>query len=57
MYFMTEGFIPAHGGYETLLSYQQAKVVYDGMARFCESLQEKRKRMLRTRLRQTQQEI
>jgi len=41
---MTEGFIPPHGGYETLLSYQKAKVVYDGTVRFCERFVEKRDR-------------
>ena len=30
------GFIPPHGGYEKLLSYQKARVVYDGTVRFCE---------------------
>jgi four helix bundle suffix protein len=29
------GFIPAHGGYENLLSFQKARIVYDGTARFC----------------------
>lgn len=34
---MTEdGFIPKHGGYEKLLSYQKAKIVYDGTVYFCE---------------------
>jgi four helix bundle suffix protein len=32
---MTEGFIPKHGGYEDLLSYQRAVIVYDGTIRFC----------------------
>ena len=41
---MTTGFIPAHGGYEELLSYQKAKVVYDGTARFCERFVQKRDR-------------
>src|SRR5437870_2329700 len=41
---MTEGFIPAHGGYEKLLSYQKAKIVYDGTRRFCERFLEKRDR-------------
>jgi four helix bundle suffix protein len=41
---MTEGFIPAHGGYETLLSYQKAKIVYDGTARFCKRFVQKRDR-------------
>ena len=30
------GFIPAHGGYESLLSYQKARIVYDGTVFFCE---------------------
>jgi four helix bundle suffix protein len=32
---MAEGFIPPHGGYETLLSFQKARVVYDGTVCFC----------------------
>src|SRR5688572_18962861 len=40
----TEGFIPAHGGYENLLSYQRAEMVYDATARFCERFLEKRDR-------------
>jgi len=31
-----EGFIPAHGGYEELLSFEKARIVYDGTVRFCE---------------------
>jgi four helix bundle suffix protein len=30
------GFIPAHGGYEELISFRKARVVYDGTVRFCE---------------------
>lgn len=41
---MTEGFIPPHGGYEELLSYQKAKIVYDGTARFCERFLQKHDR-------------
>jgi len=41
---MTEGFIPPHGGYEQLLSYQKAKIVYDGTVRFCERFLQKRDR-------------
>jgi hypothetical protein len=26
---MAEGFIPPHGGYQKLLSYQKAEIVYD----------------------------
>ena len=33
---MTGGFIPPHGGYRKLLSYQRAEVVYDATVRFCE---------------------
>jgi len=29
-------FIPPHGGYEDLLSFQKARIVYDGTVRFCE---------------------
>jgi four helix bundle suffix protein len=32
---MTEGFIPAHGGYEDLLSFQKARVIYDATVWFC----------------------
>jgi four helix bundle suffix protein len=32
---MPERFIPAHGGYENLLSFQKARIVYDGTVRFC----------------------
>ncbi len=33
---MTEGFIPAHGGYGDLLSYRKAVIVYDATYRFCQ---------------------
>jgi four helix bundle protein len=33
---MSEGFIPPHGGYQELLSYQRAEIVYDATVRFCE---------------------
>ncbi len=32
----TEGFIPPHGGYEDLLSFKKARVIYDGTVKFCE---------------------
>ena len=35
------GFIPAHGGYEDLLSYQRSVIVYDGTVRFCERFLDK----------------
>jgi len=31
-----EGFIPPHGGYQDLLSFQKARLVFDGTVRFCE---------------------
>jgi four helix bundle suffix protein len=34
----TEHFIPPHGGYENLLSFQKARIIYDGTVRFCERL-------------------
>jgi four helix bundle suffix protein len=32
---MAEGFIPPHGGYRKLLSYQRAEIVYDATVCFC----------------------
>jgi four helix bundle suffix protein len=32
---MTDHFIPAHGGYQGLLSYRKAEIVYDATVRFC----------------------
>ena len=40
----TEGFIPAHGGYEQLHSFQKARIVYDGTVKFCERFVDKRSR-------------
>jgi len=40
----TRGFIPAHGNYRELLSYQKAEVIYDLTYRFCERFLEKRDR-------------
>lgn len=39
-----KGFIPPHGGYEDLLSYQKALVVYDGTLRFCDRFIDRRSR-------------
>ena len=39
-----EGFIPPHGGYQKLLSYQRAEVVYAATVRFCERCLDKRDR-------------
>jgi four helix bundle suffix protein len=41
---MSKGFIPPHGGYEKLLSYRRAKVVYDATVRFCERYLHRRDR-------------
>lgn len=30
-----KGFIPDHGGYRNLLSYQKAEIIYDGTVYFC----------------------
>ena len=38
------GFIPPHGGYENLLSFRKARIVYDGTVRFCERFMDKRDR-------------
>jgi len=32
-----EGFIPAHGGYQSLQSYRRAIVVYDATVKFCQT--------------------
>lgn len=34
-YPMTGGFVPIHGGYKRLLSYQKAEIVYDATVYFC----------------------
>ena len=41
---MTDGFIPPHGGYRKLLSYQRAEVVYDATVRFCKRYFDRRDR-------------
>jgi four helix bundle suffix protein len=33
---MPDGFIPPHGGYANLLSYQKAEIVYDATVYFCD---------------------
>src|SRR4051812_20681444 len=33
---MTENFIPPHGGYQKLLSYQKVEIVYDATVYFCD---------------------
>jgi four helix bundle suffix protein len=39
-----QNFIPPHGGYEDLLSFQKSRIVYDATVRFCERFLEKRDR-------------
>ena len=41
---MAEGFIPAHGGYQDLLAYQKAEIVYDATVSFCKQFLDKRDR-------------
>lgn len=41
---MPQNFIPPHGGYEDLLSFQKARIVYDGTMRFCERFLDRRDR-------------
>ena len=41
---MPEGFIPAHGGYEELLSFRKARIVYDATVFFCDRFVGKRDR-------------
>ncbi len=41
---MADGFIPPHGGYRTLLSYQRAETVYDATVYFCDRFLQKRDR-------------
>ena len=41
---MNAGFIPKHGGYKKLLTYQKAEIVYDATVHFCDRLIDKRSR-------------
>ena len=41
---MPEGFIPPHGGYQQLRSYQKAQIVFDATVCFCARFLEKRDR-------------
>lgn len=38
------GFIPPHGGYQNLLSYQKSQIVYDATVYFCSRFLDKRDR-------------
>ena len=39
-----EGFIPPHGGYENLLSYQKSQIIYDATSKFCDRFIDKKSR-------------
>lgn len=41
---MSEQFIPAHGGYQDLLAFQKAEIVYDATVWFCAAFLDKRDR-------------
>ena len=41
---MGDGFIPPHGGYQSLLTYQRAELVYDATVRFCARFMDRRDR-------------
>jgi four helix bundle suffix protein len=41
---MTAGFIPPHGGYQGLFSYQKAEIVYDATVNFCNRFIDRRSR-------------
>jgi four helix bundle suffix protein len=41
---MSDGFLPAHGGYQELLSYRKAAIVYDATFRFCQRFLDRRDR-------------
>lgn len=41
---MSQGFIPPHGSYKKLLSYQKAEIVYDATVYFCDHFVDKRSR-------------
>jgi hypothetical protein len=38
------GFIPPHGGYEKLLAYKKAEIIYDATVRFCDRFIDKKSR-------------
>ena len=41
---LSDGFIPAHGGYKKLLSHRKAEIVYDATVHFCDRFIDKRSR-------------
>jgi len=38
------GFIPPHGGYETLVAYRKSQIIYDATVHFCDRFIDKRSR-------------
>lgn len=38
------GFVPPHGGYESLLGYRKSQIVYDATVRFCDRFIDRRSR-------------
>jgi len=46
---MPDGFIPAHGGYRSLLAYQKSEIVFDATVVFCDRFIDKRSRALARR--------
>jgi four helix bundle protein len=43
---LPQNFIPPHGGYEDLLSFQKARIIYDATVRFCKRFLERRDRTI-----------
>lgn len=41
---MSGSFIPPHGGYKDLISYQKAEIVYDATVYFCDHFVDRRSR-------------
>ena len=39
-----QGFIPPHGGYEDLLSFQKARIIHDATVKFCDRFVDHRSR-------------
>ena len=39
-----EGFIPPHGGYANLLSYQKSQIIYDATVKFCDRFIDRKSR-------------
>jgi len=41
---LEEGFIPPHGGYANLFSYQKSQIIYDATVKFCDRFIDRRSR-------------